>query len=652
MISVGEVRPIPPQHTERFPFTVPRWDPREHPRRSRTRSRSRGKSKRRRTKQSFVRSLCDRVGGFFHRLLEDDEDEAISSFDESVARRIGHLPLPTPVKQFLFDSVTLFLSSTAIKIVLILVFLILLMSSPVGSSGGAAHVPYVARLFQNMFTALDTEEWGRPGMHFYEEFNEGSSHLPNRHPVVIVPGFVTTGLEIWESQLQCMQKLGINPSLRHWMFGPSMLFLILRDPVCWVKLFTLDASTGLDQEGVRIRGGQGAAAVGKVAPGYWVWEKIIRNLADIGYDESNLRIASYDWRLSPEAINVRDGYFHRLRHTILASYEQHKRPVSLIGHSYATTVMVQFFNWAEAQEKGFMNKYVAHVMNIGGVSMGAPKSLAALLFGDVRDTLTVPGPLRWALSKVLHRKTRCDLTRSWGSVLALLPHPCLDYPNGILEGLNSNGTTKTSSTTDALSHLRQACAESENGYCSRMAQHFIDTSNVLPSLPSAPKTTVVCMYGVEKSTEAGYHVTMEDEGDGSPVLIPDVSKDNGVKWGDGDGTIPLLSLGYMCRAPNGWKANVGRVITLEFPHDTSGANLLDFRGGIASGDHVDIMGNYEVMKTVLRVASGVDERLGKQHANKKSDRRDPASDPQLEDRIHSNIDSLISSSFAEKCLAL
>jgi len=34
------------------------------------------------------------------------------------------------------------------------------------------------------------------------------------------------------------------------------------------------------------------------APGYFVWAVLIQNLAEIGYEEKNLHMAAYDWRLS------------------------------------------------------------------------------------------------------------------------------------------------------------------------------------------------------------------------------------------------------------------------------------------------------------------------------------------------------------------
>lgn len=66
--------------------------------------------------------------------------------------------------------------------------------------------------------------------------------------------------------------------------------------------------------------------------------------------------------------------------------------------------------------------------------------------------------------------------------------------------------------------------------------------------------------------------------------VPPVRR--GVKFGEGDGTVPLLSLGTMCA--KGWKderwnpANT-RVITQEFSHDPEG---LDLRGGATTGERL------------------------------------------------------------------
>lgn len=87
----------------------------------------------------------------------------------------------------------------------------------------------------------------------------------------------------------------------------------------------------------------------------------------------------------------------------------------------------------------------------------------------------------------------------------------------------------------------------------------------------------------------------------------DISTVQGVRLGDGDGTVPLMTLGYMCRAPNGWRNRVGRVVTREFRHNSEAMSALRLRGNVVSGDHVDLLGNFELIETLMTIATGVDE---------------------------------------------
>jgi phospholipid:diacylglycerol acyltransferase len=80
--------------------------------------------------------------------------------------------------------------------------------------------------------------------------------------------------------------------------------------------------------------------------------------------------------------------------------------------------------------------------------------------------------------------------------------------------------------------------------------------------------------------------------------------DHGVILGEGDGTVNLLSVGYMCN--KGWKmhrynpAGV-EVKVYEMPHEP---DRFSPRGGPNTGDHVDILGRQSLNDLILRVAAG------------------------------------------------
>ena len=80
------------------------------------------------------------------------------------------------------------------------------------------------------------------------------------------------------------------------------------------------------------------------------------------------------------------------------------------------------------------------------------------------------------------------------------------------------------------------------------------------ALPYAPNMKLYCMYGTGKQTERGYYYKRNHEGDQDPTIIIDSSvNDNktkseyGIRYSDGDGSVNLLSLGYLC--VDAWKRN-------------------------------------------------------------------------------------------------
>jgi phospholipid:diacylglycerol acyltransferase len=58
-------------------------------------------------------------------------------------------------------------------------------------------------------------------------------------------------------------------------------------------------------------------------------EKILQNLAALNYDTNNLELAAYDWRLSYQNLEIRDGYFSRLKHAIESHKSVFKEPTGL-----------------------------------------------------------------------------------------------------------------------------------------------------------------------------------------------------------------------------------------------------------------------------------------------------------------------------------
>jgi len=146
---------------------------------------------------------------------------------------------------------------------------------------------------------------------------------------------------------------------------------------------------------------------------------------------------------------------------------------------------------------------------------------------------------------------------------------------------------------------------------------------VATPLPVAPSMKIYCMYGVGVDTEAGYAYKSNLDETGQyldPPFVIDTNATkgnmvNGVRLTNGDGSVPLLSLGYMCA--DGWinnrKLNPSKiqVITKEFEHEATFVMSDPLRAGPKAGEHCDILGNEELTYDVLKIVTGekVDTRI-------------------------------------------
>jgi len=143
------------------------------------------------------------------------------------------------------------------------------------------------------------------------------------------------------------------------------------------------------------------------------------------------------------------------------------------------------------------------------------------------------------------------------------------------------------------------------------------------TLPKASKMKLYCLYGFGQATERAYHYHANDgECPSIPISIntgvnnASIDLNYGVQLGEGDATVPLISLGYMC--VKGWKEKRFNpaelpVITREYKHtppdifkEAGRREILDtvLRGGAATGNHVDILGNYGFIEDIIRISSG------------------------------------------------
>jgi phospholipid:diacylglycerol acyltransferase len=527
-----------------------------------------------------------------------------------------------------------------------------------------------------------------------------SSSSLAKHPVIMVPGFVTSGLEVWAGH-DCAKRYFRQ---RLWAAANGARSFIL-DTDCWNEHMSLDPTTGSDPEGIRLRASSGFEAADYFIANYWVFARLLENLADVGYSPSTMAMMPYDWRLAFPLLEQRDGYLTHLKSQIEDMHKTSGHKVVLTSHSMGTLVVHYFFAWVTASEsnggggggKNWVDRHVHAYVNIAGSHLGVPKAASALLSGEMSDTI-IMGPMGTMVEQFFGRRLRRQLWSSWGSLWSMLPkggdalwspgadlcltlapddpfcHP--EHPSPLLfmtsseENAGSSGgapnvyagnktidkflTRSQLSTEDTIDFLQAYNAELHANHS--VARLFSFHGDERPSLrtwhdptrtplPHAPNMRLYCFYGTGIDTERAYFYRTATSGDSAsgdtattinggnaslgrnatgatssplsdPVVMLDVAVDNeaqrvrrGVRYSDGDGSVPLLSLGYLCadawtRPSSGLNPSGLQVTTREYHHQKEFDPSDPMRGGPRSSEHVDILGNVDMMSDFLRVVTG------------------------------------------------
>ncbi|KAJ9307451.1 hypothetical protein DTO217A2_3133 [Paecilomyces variotii] len=483
----------------------------------------------------------------------------------------------------------------------------------------------------------------------YDSFSVGlqlqAQGIHAKHPVIMVPGVISTGLESWGTNDDSRQYF------RKRLWGSwSMMRALVMDKAGWKNHIMLDKETGLDPPGIKLRAAQGFDATDFFITGYWIWNKIIENLASIGYDPTNAFTAAYDWRLSYQNLEVRDQYFTRLKSYIETAVAVSGEKVTLTSHSMGSQVVLYFFKWVENEKHGkggkdWVNKHIDSWINVSGCMLGALKGLTAVLSGEMRDTAQLNAFAVYGLEKFLSKEERAEIFRAMPGISSMLPkggdavwgnstwapddQPGQPFTYGNLINFRETNSTWTRKNLTAGEALPYMLGQSDTWYrhmtLSSYSHGVAHTTkeveanendprtwvNPLESrLPLAPDMKIYCFYGVGKPTERSYWY--QEERDPltklnvsiDTTVTNDEGVDHGVAMGEGDGTVNLLSTGYMCA--KGWRMkryNPARinVTVFEMPHEP---DRFSPRGGPNTGDHVDILGRASLNDLILRVAGG------------------------------------------------
>ena len=453
-----------------------------------------------------------------------------------------------------------------------------------------------------------------------------------KHPVIMVPGIITTGLEVWDGE-DCIKNY-----FRQRIWGTTtMLQAMVRDPDCWVRHMTLNATTGLDplqqpffNRTIRIRPSQGFESADFFLGGYWLWGLMIESLADIGYDQNSMYMASYDWRLSFSDMEKRDWYFTRLMQQIETLVRMNHERAAIVAHSMGGNLFHYFMQWVtDNVHPNWVHNHIQSIILISSPLLGLPKPYFSLLTGDNRDFATM-GTFSAVVDHYFGSSTRRSLWRSCSSLSMIMPiggdaiwgHKVTGMPLAQVEGRNltvEEAYNLLASKKQVPADLQRIEAWLLEGLRASRPPHSAPNGksdvfwgNALASvLPFAPQMRMYALYGVGVPTEYTGALGMTGDDIQRPKYAIDReahSPNAGFLLGDGDYSCPVLSLGFMCL--KGWNSeerNPARIpCTVREYKDKSGKSVISgsLRGGPSSGDHVDILGNVELLEDLLSLVSG------------------------------------------------
>lgn len=477
------------------------------------------------------------------------------------------------------------------------------------------------------------------GKQLRKDFN-----LHEKHPVIIVPGVISTGIESWG--LYGDEECSSEAHFRKRLWGSFyMLKTMVLDKSCWLKHVMLDPITGLDPQNFTLRAAQGFEAADFFVAGYWIWNKVLQNLGAIGYESNKMSTAAYDWRLAYLDLELRDQYFSKLKTQIELSYKLTGEKTVLIGHSMGSLIIFYFLSWVEASGKNYgnggphwVNQYIDSFVSISGTLLGAPKAVPALISGEVKDTIQLNVLAMYGLEKFFSRRERLDMLQTWGGIPSLLPkggdiiwgndfsvedelHNNTDtfgnfirfekvndaylldnmtMDHAIQYIINSSPTWLKHRINDQYSY---GYALNEKELRENLKHHSHWTNPMEISLPNAPDMKIYCFYGVGNPTERAYTYKQGNKKFGLNTTIA-YDTEHPVFFTDGDGTVPIVTQAIFHKWAQGKSpynpANI-KIKIVEIKHQP---DRFDIRGGAKTAEHVDILGSTELNEYILKVAAG------------------------------------------------
>lgn len=210
--------------------------------------------------------------------------------------------------------------------------------------------------------------------------NNNDPHSNKRPPVFLLPGLASTRLVSWKTKICSNPLLSPIKALEYVWMNINLLIQATIDSSCFAECMTLgkdQADTDDENIGCKLRADEGLDAISSLAPGSlgsnllvggtntvyaWLIQWLAENLgmssrtcwyfemnsciwiqtlqfSAIGYDSSSIVGLPYDWRLSPDVMEKRDGFLTLMRKRIEAAVESNGNPGIMVAHSVTDLLM-------------------------------------------------------------------------------------------------------------------------------------------------------------------------------------------------------------------------------------------------------------------------------------------------------------------------
>eukprot|EP00013_Stygamoeba_regulata_P028177 CAMPEP_0177648320 /NCGR_PEP_ID=MMETSP0447-20121125/10766_1 /TAXON_ID=0 /ORGANISM="Stygamoeba regulata, Strain BSH-02190019" /LENGTH=726 /DNA_ID=CAMNT_0019150955 /DNA_START=464 /DNA_END=2644 /DNA_ORIENTATION=- len=331
--------------------------------------------------------------------------------------------------------------------------------------------------------------------------------------------FLSSKRERWISYVQGI--VGSAEDAKKEKDASSVAAKFLTKKRMWVRHMLLINGVE-DPPGIKLRPVPSFDGIACLMPGPLVGEAsyvflfVIEAMAMMGYNPDNFAAMSYDWRLPPAYLEVRDWYYSRVKLEIERMYFcNHRQPVCILAHSMGNRTAQYFLWWVEKLYPGWSAKFVHTFIACGAPWLGAYKTARCCVAGD-----------EMGLELFLYKKEGVEFARSAGSTPFLLPIDVDDMNNEIttefLHLREVSGTKHEAFRFDELcAHLGdERVQETRRRWYENDDNYLRKRGDVVPVLAPPPVPRILNVHGINKETECKYWFrTTKDTAKGGVLKI-------------------------------------------------------------------------------------------------------------------------------------